>query len=380
MELAPFIFGQLATSVDFTDREKESALLETNFRNRINTIIISPRRWGKTSLVNAVATKVSTQKSKIKVCQVDLFNVRTEEDFYTALAKEVLKATSTKWEEIMVNAKRFLSHLMPRISFSPDQREELSFGVGWEELKKNPDDILNLAESIAIAKNIRIVLCIDEFQSVAEFDAPVAFQRKLRAHWQRHTRVSYCLYGSKRHMMLDVFTNSSMPFYKFGDILFLQKIGTNEWVQFITKRFHDTKKEISEADAERIVSLADNHPYYVQQLAQQVWLRTARKCNRGIVETAFVSLINQLGLLFTNITELLPTSQLNFLKALVAGETQFSSQAVLLRYKLGTSSNITRIKKALLNRDIIDITGVKIDFQDPMYKYWIASHYFMIKK
>jgi uncharacterized protein len=80
---------------------------------------------GKTSLVNRVSEILGSQEPDLKICHIDLFNVRTEQDFYIALAGEILKATSTKWEEQLQNAKYFLSRLLPRISFSPDAQSEI---------------------------------------------------------------------------------------------------------------------------------------------------------------------------------------------------------------------------------------------------------------
>ena len=374
----PFAFGRIALDKEFTDREKEADHLASNFTGLVNTIIVSPRRWGKTSLVNAVVEKLKTPKSDLKVCQIDLFTTRKEEDFYLILAREVLKAASSKWDDIIQNSKTFLSRLMPKVTFSPDMQAELSFGLEWEEIKRNPDEILDLAESIAIEKKIRMVICIDEFQNIGTFENPVAFQKKLRAHWQRHQHVSYCLYGSKRHMLLDVFTNASMPFYKFGDLMFLEKIDTDHWIRFIKKRFKDTGKTIASAEARMIVSLADSHSYYVQQLAQQSWLRTRENCNAEIITNALDDLVNQLSLLFINIIESLSTTQIYFLKAVLANEAQLSSQETLKKYKLGTSANIIRIKRALLEREIIDITGDKINIQDPMYSHWLRKYYFKI--
>ena len=379
MGTSPFVFGKLATMVDFTDREAEANHLASNFRSLINTILISPRRWGKTSLVNQVSERLICQEPEIKICHIDLFNVRTEEEFYIELATEILKSTSSKWEELAQNAKEFLSKLLPKITFSPDDQSELSFGIGWNELKKNPNDILDLAETIAIAREFKIVVCIDEFQSIGDFKNPVAFQKKLRSHWQRHTHVAYCLYGSKRHMLLDVFTNPSMPFYKFGDLMFLEKIETEDWVKFIEKRFSETGKEINVIEATRIANLAENHSYYVQQLAQQAWLRTEKNCSGEIVEAAHVGIINQLGLLFTNITESLSNKQLELLKAIISGEKQLSSQSTIQNYNLGTSANVLRLKQSLLAREIIDITADQIDLQDPMYKYWLRVCYFKMK-
>jgi len=378
MERLPFVFGRIAFNKEFINREKEIEHLISNFTGLVNTIIISPRRWGKTSLINRVVEKLKTEKSELKVCQIDLFTTRKEEDFYLTLAKGVLKITSSKLDDIMQNAKMFLSRLMPKITFSPDMQNELSFGLDWEEIKRNPDEILDLAESIAAEKKIRVVICIDEFQNIGAFENPIDFQKRLRAHWQRHQHVSYCLYGSKRHMLLDVFTNSSMPFYKFGDMMFLEKIDTEQWMRFIKKRFKDTGKTITSADARLIASLADNHSYYVQQLAQQVWLRTPDNCNIEIVKDALDNLVNQLSLLFINIIESISTTQINFLKALLSKEMQLSSQETLKKYKLGTSANVIRIKKALLEREIIDITGDKINIQDPMFSHWLRKYYFKI--
>ena len=105
----PFIFGKIATEKNFTDREKETADLVQNFMSLINTIIISPRRWGKSSLVNKVAKLAMAQDSNLRICHIDLFNVRSEEHFYSLLAQKVIAATSTKWEEAIESAKSFFS-------------------------------------------------------------------------------------------------------------------------------------------------------------------------------------------------------------------------------------------------------------------------------
>ena len=76
----PFIFGKIATEKNFTDREMETANLVQNFTSLINTIIISPRRWGKSSLVNKAAKLAMEKDNNLRICHIDLFNVRNEED------------------------------------------------------------------------------------------------------------------------------------------------------------------------------------------------------------------------------------------------------------------------------------------------------------
>ncbi len=372
----PFVFGKLAINQNFTNRSKERQQLIGNFNSLINTILISPRRWGKSSLVQIAANEAMAANNELHFCFLDVFSVRTEEEFYQQLAIEVLKASSSKMETLLTNASKFLGRFLPKLSFSPDPQNAISLSLDWKEVIKQPDDILNMAENLAIEKGWKFIVCIDEFQNISSFENPLAFQKKLRSQWQKHQHVAYCLYGSNRHMMMDVFTNSSMPFYKFGNLLFLEKIKQKDWIPFICHRFEETQKYIDETNAALIADLAECHPYYVQQLAQQSWLRTTNVCSEEIVRDAHEGIVAQLSLLFQSITDELTNSQINFLKALLAGTEQFSSKETLDEYRLGTSANVVKIKKMLESKEIIDIQGNNISLLDPMYKSWLKTYYF----
>lgn len=374
---APFVYGRIADEQNFTDRKDEVLLLNQNFNNLINTIIISPRRWGKTSLVNKCARLLSEKNKDILVCQVDIFNCRTEEQFYTAYANALMRMSTSAWEEFVAGVKKYLGRMAPTVSLSEgSQSYEMSFGISFKENRLSYDEILDLPQRIAQDKGKKIIVCIDEFQNINEYDDSLAFQRKLRAHWQKQTSVCYCLYGSKRHMLLSIFNDYSMPFYKFGDILFLQKINREDWISFISKRFTETGKQISDKLCGMIADKMKNHPYYTQQLSQQTWLRTTENCSEEIVSEAFNSLIGQLSLLFTNIIDSLTSRQISFLIAVADGVTNYSSKEVLKQYQLGTSANIKNLKKATLEKDLIDILpGNVIEIQDPAFEYWIKNIY-----
>lgn len=372
----PFVFGKIATDKNFTDREQETATLIENFSSLINTIIISPRRWGKSSLVNKAAKIAMQQDSKLKICHIDLFNVRDEEHFYSILAQKVISVTSSKWDETIDIVKRFFSRLSPKITLGTDPMNEVSVDFELKDVINNPDEVLDLAEKIAEEKGFKIVICIDEFQNISEFSNPDYFQKRLRSHWQQHQNVAYCLYGSKRHMMLEVFTDSSKPFYKFGNLMFLEKIQTPYLVKFFKERFVDTGKDITEEACNIIVELSDNHPYYAQQLAQLSWLRAKKICTEDTVREAHASLVEQLSLLFVNITENLTNQQLCYLKALLAGEKSISSTETMHRYNISSTTSIARSKAALIKNDILDNKAGKVLFQDPIYAYWLKTEYF----
>ncbi len=373
---APFVFGRTADLDNFVDRDPERARLIANFTARTNTIIISPRRWGKSSLVERAAVEAQDGMAGLTVCLIDVFGARTEQEFYAQLAKGVIKATSTRLDEWTEAARQFLAHLRPKISFTPDLTQEVTLDFDWEVVRREPDEILDLAENIATAKGLTLVVCIDEFQSVADFPDSLAFQRKLRSHWQRHQHVSYCLYGSKRHMLTHLFADPSMPFYRFGDIMMLPKIDNEIWGEFIQRRFADTGKTISLDDARHIAAIVDNHSYYVQQLAQQVWFRADPTATTAMVDDGLATLRDQLSLVFTGLASTLSTRQIRLLHAILDDVTELSAQDTLKRYGLGTSANVTRMKVTLENREFIDIANGHIDTLDPLFAYWLRTDYF----
>jgi len=305
----PFVFGTATYDEWFTDREKDLERLSLNLKNGINTIIISPRQWGKTSLVLKVS---DTIKDKVlKVVNIDIFSCRSEDDFYRVFAVEIIKQTSNKWEEWVKNTKQFLASLSPRINFGTDPMNDFSISLDFSNKRTNEEDILNLPQKIASAKKIKIVVCIDEFQQIAEFNNSTTFQKKLRSVWQLQKQVSYCLFGSKKHLMNELFSKQSLPFYRFGDIMMLQKIETFFWVQYIQRRFSQSNKSISSDLAEQICRTVDNHSSYVQQYAWHVWIKTDKEATEKNLKDALNDLINQNSLLYYTYLENLTAMQIN---------------------------------------------------------------------
>ena len=292
---------------------------------------------GKTSLVDKASRLV--ESNDIRIARMDAFGCRSEEDFVNAFATAVIRATSSKWEEWMY--------------------------------KKTTEDILQLPEVIAKEKSCRIVICIDEFQQIGDFPDSLTFQKKLRGIWQLQTRVSYCLYGSKKHMMENIFQSRRMPFYQFGEILHLKCIPTEYWVPFICSRFEKYGKKITEEYAGRICQEVKNYSSYVQQLAWNVMAETGKEVNEESFEEGLKALLEQNSSLFIQQTEGLTTYQLNFIRLLCKDiHSGFTTQAVSEIYPLGSKSNIDRIKKSLVDKEIIPIEKEGIFLADSVFELW----------
>lgn len=368
----PFVFGVATSGDNFTDREKETQRLLLNFTHGVNTILISPRRWGKTSLVKKVAQLAQTKARKI--VYLDIFSCRTESEFYRLFATSVLKQTSSKWDEWVENTKQFLAHINPKISIGTDPMNDFSISFEYSMQDNAGNDILQLPEKIAIAKGIQIVICIDEFQQISDFEDSKTFQKKLRTVWQLQQHVSYCLFGSKKHLMNELFEKKNLPFYKFGDAIYLTKIETKYWIEYICKRFENTGKRISPELAKEICRLVDNHSSYVQQLAWLLWIRTTDIATEEQLTHALEDLLDQNNILFQSETENLSAYQMNFLKAVIDGiHSKFSSKEIILKYNLGTSANIVRLKSALLQKELIETDGKEIILADPVFGVWFKK-------
>ena len=370
MESKPFIFGVATSGDNFTDREKETARLLSNFQHGVNTVLISPRRWGKTSLVQKVCRL--TQSDKLKIVYLDIFSCRSDGDFYNAFAAAVLKQTSSKWDEWVENAKLFLSRISPRISLGPDPMSDFSISLELNPKSDDIDEILQLPEKIAQKKGINIVVCIDEFQQIAEFKDSKMFQKRLRSVWQLQKSVSYCLFGSKMHLMNELFEKRNLPFYKFGDAVYLPKISTSDWVKYICGRFEATGKHISKELAEKICRTVDNHSSYVQQLAWLIWIQTKEVATDQNFEDAFQDIVDQNTPLFEKQTESLTTYQMNFLRAIVNGvHKEFTTQEVLQKYQLGSSANVSTVKRALIKKELIETEKQQVIIPDPVMRIWL---------
>ncbi len=377
-ELSPFKYGFTVSSSTFTNREDEVEKLKQNLLQGINTTLISPRRWGKSSLVEKVIEDINRKEKKVKTILIDMFSCSREEEFLENYAREVIKSSSTKWEDWLKLTKEIFKQLIPKFTIGVDPGNDFNISFDWEELKKHRDEILNLPEVIARKKGIRFIICLDEFQNMASFDNFETFEKQLRAIWQRQKNVAYCLYGSKRHMMLDIFNDSSKPFYRFGDIMMLPKIKKDKWKKFILKSFKTTNKQISKELAERIPEKMKNHSWYVQQLSHYTWQKTKKETTEADFEAALTELIYANMPLYQREIEGMSSTQVNLLKAIIRGESKLTSAKVMKEYKLGTPRNVSKNRDMLLRNDYIDRSEKGYEMLDPAFELWFKKQFFKI--
>lgn len=245
-----------------------------------------------------------------------------------------------------------------------------------KSVNKNYDEeVLTLPERIAGEKGVRIVVCIDEFQQIGELRDSLTFQKKLRSVWQHQHNTSYCLFGSKRHMLMNMFGKRSYPFYKFGDILFLERIPISYWTEYIGTRFEQSNRHIGTNYIEEIYGYVKGDSSYMQQLSWLVWARTENEVTDEIMEAAKCDLLTQNHALFMEQINGLSAGQIRFIQAVQAGNSHNSGHKdIIEEYELGSTANVSTIKKALQKKELIDIEGGEVYFSDPIFSHWLQRN------
>lgn len=230
----PFIYGRLAEKESFIDRVEDRRELKNFLRHGINVILVSPRRWGKSSLVRTSMKELTEEDSNTKVCFMDASKIHTEEEFYNKFASIVIQGVSSSLEQKLSDLAKFINRFTPSITITADPMNSVEVNLKINPAKESPENILQLPEKIAEAKGIRVIVCIDEFQQLANLPKWKNLEAMLRAEWQLQHHTTYCLYGSKMHMMKDIFNKASSPFFKFGQLMNLKRIAKEYWIFLIS--------------------------------------------------------------------------------------------------------------------------------------------------
>ena len=371
---SPFQFGTLATKENFIDRNEDRAMLKQLLTSHINVMLISPRRWGKSSLVKRSMEELTSEKNDIKVCFIDAFSISSEAEFYRTFASKVIECASSKFEKWAEDAKDLLNGVIPQLIIKDQITDFMAFDIKFKPEEKDKLTILQLPETLAKKKGIKIIVCIDEFQQLSNLAEYKDMEGKMRSVWQQQEQTTYCLYGSKRHMMMDIFNNSNNPFYRFGQVVFLDKITKNNWMPFIIEGFRKTNKHISEDYASQICDIVECHSWYLQQLSFFIWTKTEKKVTADDFNYGVKQLLNINTPMFQSDSNKLTPAQLELLRAIAAGETKFSSAEVNSKYNLGNPNTLAKNKRSLQEQDIIEKTKDNtFHFVDPIFKLWIEK-------
>ena len=347
----PFKFGTIVESSFFTDRRIELQHIKSVLNSENHLILISPRRFGKTSLVVK-----ALQESERKHIMLNLQSVVSVEDFASRLLKEVFKIY--KFEKLKYMIKNF--RVVPTLSINP-----MTDGVDvaiqpMVDSRVMIEDVFSLLQMLA-TENDRLIVVFDEFQEIKSIDKNL--DRLLRSIIQLHKNINYLFLGSLESMMREIFEKKKSPCFHFGQLLNLDKIPYEDFKLYL----YDRLSFMDDADrvCDEILDFTKCHPYYTHQLASQVWEKGKNGEKENIVEEAINRLLEFHDLNFERIW-------LNFNntdKRILIWLANNNKPYTLLGIAQSTISS--SLKRMLKDGYVIKTTEYEVE--DPFFRNWILS-------
>ena len=349
----PFKFGTIVEAEYFTDRIEETAYIEQFLNSANHLVLISPRRFGKSSLVVK-----AVKSSRRKYIMVNLQRVVSVSDFSAKLLKEFFK------NHPFAHFRHLISHfrVIPTLSTNPlTGAIDVSFHPGADS-SLLLEDVFTLLEKSHSEAN-RLIVVLDEFQEIMDMDEHM--DRQLRAIMQEHKNINYILLGSQESLMSDIFENKKSPFYHFGELMRLKKIPRSDFFRYLYKRLESCFPETCGELANRILDYTDCHPYYSQQLAANIWqVGTLKMKGENPLQTAISHIVSSHSLDYERLWMNLKRTNRWILRQLATGES-------LQVGEYRTSTIYSALKR--LQKDGYVIYTDRYELEDPFFKQWILE-------
>ena len=374
----PFVYGEIVSAAAFADREDERDRLGRDLASGQKVFLISPRRYGKSSLVRDVMRGLARQK--ILTIEVTVAASSSYVGFLESYAQALVTAETPagrlkRWTSDLLNA------IKPEIRFDADPFGKARFALSFPAVRTARDtarlaaEVFSLPARIAEARKQRLAIALDEFQAITAFDSGTV-ENALRAAVQDQRQVGYVFSGSEPSLM-ERMLGPRRPFYKAGPVMRLQKINAGDFAMFLDARFTGSGIRPETGLGEAIVDLAANVPYDVQRLAHETWddAKEAGKKTAGL-DDLHVTLLRLLGeqhTVFEESWQRLTLPQRAVLRALVIEEgKELMSADVRTRHRLPVTSTIQAALAALLRQDIITKDDGHYAVVDSLYREWVA--------
>lgn len=348
----PFKFGTIVEEDYFTDRVDEVTYI-TQFVNSANhLILISPRRFGKSSVV-AKAVKQTGRKS----ITINLQQTTSVADLSAKLLREFFKIYPMERVRHLITHFRFI----PTVSTNPVTGAiEVAFQPGVDAAVLL-EDVMTLIEKAHSEKN-RMIVVLDEFQEIREL-AP-KLDRQLRSIMQQQKHINYILLGSQESMMTDIFENKKSPFYHFGEMMRLGKLPYDDFHRYLEERLKDLFPESNSQLASRILEYTSCHPYYSQQLAAYIWqIGILQQHVEDVFQAAVDHIVTTHGLDYERLW-------MNFNRTNKWILQQLASNKSFQTGDYRTSTIYSALKRMLKEGYVI--YSDRYEIEDPFFRKWIA--------
>ncbi|MEX2400276.1 MAG: ATP-binding protein [Rhodothermales bacterium] len=368
----PFEYGGVVAESGFCNRGQEMEDLRRAAENGDRLLIYAERRMGKTSLVQRVLRKLPPRR--YLPVYVDVWPTHDAASLAAGIAKAVTSAAETKADRILTTAKDVFRHLVPSLTLDDADNPSVQFGAR-SGIAPQPqlEDALDGIQRLAETRDQRFVVVLDEIQRLGEYGEDLA-ERVLRSRIQMHQGIAYFFLGSRKHLVEQMFTDTTRPLFQSAGHYPLEAIATDDWLPFISERFFRSLKRIPDEVVRELCARTGGHPYYTQHFAHVLWEISPQDqdVTPADLDRAESVLLDRLAYTYTVLWEMLTTNQRLLLQGMAAEEDDIQpfSSAFLKRIDMAQSSAHTAAR-AMLERDVLDRTPDGYVISDRFFRLWI---------
>jgi hypothetical protein len=379
----PFVYGEIVGAGAFADRATERARLAADLAAGQKVFLISPRRYGKSSLVRDVLRSLA--RRKVLTVEVTVASSSSYIGFLESYAR-ALVAADTPAGRLRRWAGELLQAVRPELRFDPPFAPNSpgasgGFSLSFPSVRTARDtarlanEVFALPGRIAAARKQRMAIALDEFQAIQSFNGG-SVEHALRAAVQDQRAVGYVFAGSEPSLM-ERMLGPRRPFYKAGPVMRLEKIDQAMFADFVEARFSASGMRPEPGLGEAIVDLAANVPYDVQRLAHETWddVKAGGRKAAGLddLHLTLTRLLGEQHTVFEESWQRLTLAQRAVLRALVLENgTELLSADVRARHRLPVASSVQSALAALVRQDIIMKEGGRYVASDSLYREWVA--------
>lgn len=372
----PFKFGKIVYDKHFYNREKELQKIKATLSSGNNIALYAPRRYGKSSLIAKVLNEL--EKEGYVCVHFDFMSVYSQKTFIENYSRKILNSQNkSDIKNIISKFTSFVKNIKPAVSF--DQSGNPAFSLSFMENTDKVEsllEVINLPEALADDQN-KYIIAFDEFQEIGKLNGE-NFEKILRSQIQRHKNVSYVFFGSKTHMLKDMFNNKNRAFYNSADIMHLEKMATEKSIEFLQNAFKSSNIHLSVEIAHYIIQQVDNVPYYIQFLAHQIWeyamINSISRVDQSIVDSSLQDILELKKDYYWELTNNQSIHRKKLLFALSQDAKELYSEKTSKKYELGAASSTQKSLEVLLNEGIIEKNKNYYEFADPMYKTFVKNN------
>ena len=378
----PFVYGEIVPTSAFADRELEFDRLARDLAAGQKVFLISPRRYGKSSLIRQVMRHLA--RKRLLTVEVTVAASSSYVGFLEAYAR-ALVAADTPVGRLREWIAALLGDLRPEVRFDTARPGAAEFSIGFPSVRTERDAarlaarVFELPARVAAARRRKLAVALDEFQEIATFNGG-SVEQALRAAVQNQRDVGYVFAGSEPSLM-ERMIGPRRPFYKAGPVMRLERIPEDAFAAFIEARFAAGGMKVEPGLGAAIVELAGNIPYDVQRLAHEMWddVHASRR-RMGTLEDLHATLSRLLGeqrVVFEEAWQRLTLAQRGVLRAVVLEHgRELLSADVRARHRLSSASGVQSALAALVRDDIVMKEGALYTLSDSLFREWIARQTF----